>query len=152
MVMMRGMNITLPKALTTPAEFILNEDLCEVIEAEKIDIGALKELTEEAKRLSLQLDEKKLRFVASGRINSLMETFEKSPDDIPLLSTIESALTFLDTIVPDMDLQAAQNALFKVAKGKYGEKKQKAQSDDADAQKWVNLFEKVAGHLDLVVS
>ncbi len=152
MVMMRGMNIALPKALTTPAEFILNEDLSDVIEAEQIDIDALKEHTEEAKRLSLQLDQKTLRFAASRKVNSLMETLEQSADDIALLSTIESALTILNTIVPDMDLQAAQNVIFKTAKMKYGEKKRRAEGGDADATKWVNLFEKVAAHLDLVVS
>jgi len=150
-LMLRNMNINLPKALAAPAEFILNQDLCEVIQAEEMNVDRLKELTDEAARLSLQLDKETLRFEASAKINNLMEMFEQSRDDTQLLSTIESALNILKGIVPDMDLQAAQNVFFTIGKEKYPEMKEKTGAQDEEATKWVQLFELVAGHLGLVI-
>ncbi len=72
-------------------------------------------------------------------------------DDIALLSTIESALKILKDIVPDMDLQLAQNILFTIGKEKYPEMKEKAYAKDERAAKWVKLFELVAEHLGIVI-
>jgi alpha-amylase/alpha-mannosidase (GH57 family) len=151
MLMLRNMNMNLPKALAAPAEFILNQDICGVIDAEEINIDRLEDLTEEAARLSIQLDQTTIRYEASAKINSLMEIFENSRDDIELLSAIESVLNILSSIVPDMDLQTAQNLFFTIAKEKYPEMKKKATAQDEKASKWVELFELIAGHLDLVI-
>jgi hypothetical protein len=151
MLMLRNMNMNLPKALSAPAEFIVNHDLCEVIRAEKMDVDRLADLTDEAARLSLQLDKTTLRYEASAKINRLMEVFEKSRADTDLLSTIERALSILKDIVPDMDLQSAQNLLFTIGKEEYTEVKEKASAQDEDSTKWVELFGSVAGHLGLVV-
>jgi alpha-amylase/alpha-mannosidase (GH57 family) len=151
MLMLRSMNMNLPKALAAPAEFILNQELCQVIEAEDMDINRLKEYTEEVKRLSLQLDKETIRYEASAKINNLMERFEQSRGDIKLLSTIESALKILIGIVPDMDLQSAQNLFFTVAKEKYPEMKTKASTKQENAARWIELFELIAEHLGLVV-
>jgi len=151
MLMLRNMNMNLPKALAAPAEFILNQDLCEVIQAEEINIDRLKELTDEAERLSLQLDKATLRYETSAKINNLMGMFEQSRDDIQRLSTIESVLKILRGIVPDMDLQLAQNLFFTIGKEKYPEMKEKTAAQDEEAVNWVQLFELVAGHLGLVI-
>lgn len=151
MLMLRNMNMNLPKALAAPAELILNKDLCEVIRADEMNIDRLKELTDEAARLSLQLDKETLRFEASAKINKLMEMFEQSRDDINLLSTIESALGILRSIVPDMDLQRAQNLFFTIGREKYPEMKRKKSDGEKKAAKWVELFGLVAEHLGLVV-
>jgi len=151
MLMLRNMHMNLPKALAAPAEFILNQDLCEAIEAEEMDIERLKELTEEAARLSLQLDKATLQYEASAKITNLMEIFEQSRDDVQLLSTIESALKILRGIAPDMDLQSAQNLFFTIGREKYPEVKKKATVQDKEALKWAELFELVAEHLGLVI-
>lgn len=144
------MNMNLPKALAAPAEFILNQDLCQAISTDEINTERLKELTDEAARLSLQLDWTTIQYEASAKINSLMESFEQSCDDIQLLATIESVLEILSHIVTDMNLQSAQNLFFTIGKEKYPEMKEKAAAKDEEAVKWIELFKRVAGHLDLV--
>jgi len=151
MLMLRNMNMNLPKALAAPAEFILNHDLCEVIQAEEMNVDRLRELTDEAARLSLQLDKETLRFEASAKINTLMEMFEQSREDIRILSTIESVLKILMGIVPDLDLELAQNLLFTIGKEKYPQMKEKGAAEDGEAANWVELFELVAEHLGLVI-
>ncbi|MBN2591049.1 MAG: DUF3536 domain-containing protein [Sedimentisphaerales bacterium] len=156
MLMLRNMNMNLPKVLAAPAEFIINQDLFREIQDDNMNLGRLKELTDEAGRLDLQLDKETLRFEASAKINNLMETFESANidwvnDDIELLSTIESALKILKGIVPDMDLQLAQNILFTIGKEKYPQMKEKASQQNEEAAKWISLFELVAEHLGIVI-
>lgn len=151
MLMLRNMNMTLPKVLAAPAEFVINQDLCREIQDEEMNIDRLKELIGEAERLSLALDKPTLRFESSMKINNLFETFEQSHDDIDLLSTIESALKILRGLVPDMDLQLAQNILFTIGKEKYPEMKKKSSSKNKEAATWVKLFELVAEHLGIVI-
>jgi alpha-amylase/alpha-mannosidase (GH57 family) len=149
--MIRNMNMPLPKALSTPAEFILNQDLCRAIQAEKTDLDDLRNLADEAARLSLDLDREKLRFEGGHKISQLMNRFDKSPEDVKMLQNIERTLEILKLITPDIDLQNAQNVFFTIAKSKHPEIKAKAQSGDETAQKWLVHFENLAQHLALAV-
>jgi alpha-amylase/alpha-mannosidase (GH57 family) len=149
MLMMRSMNMNLPKALAGPAEFIVNQELRNLIRAEEIDVNRLKELTDEAARLSLQLDQTTLRYEASAKINGLMKKLEQARDDIQLLITIEGLLNILHSFVPEMNLQTAQNLFFTILKEKYPDMKAKATAKDRNALIWTESFERIAGHLEL---
>jgi hypothetical protein len=156
MQVMRGMNIPLPKALSTPVEFIINNDLCKLIRQDKTDLRHLNKLVNEAARLSLKLDESTIRFEASHKINRLMSdllmsSFGDSPDTIGLLETIEKTIRMLRTIVSEMDLQTAQNVFFTISKGNYPDMKTKAAAGDQTAKKWVDLFRNLAQHLDVKI-
>ena len=151
MLLMRSMNMPLPKALSAASEFILNHDLSGALKADKIDLEHLRSLADEALRLSLKLDETTLRFEASRRINQLMADFEKAPDDLELLATILAALNILSSVISDMDLQTAQNVFFAVGKEKYHENMNKSQAHDNNAAEWIELFESLAGQLGVVV-
>jgi alpha-amylase/alpha-mannosidase (GH57 family) len=151
MQMIRNMNMPLPKALSAPAEFILNEDLCAEIQAVEIDLDRLRVLADEAERLSLSLDKERLSFEGSHKINSLAGRWADAPEDTDLLWSIEKSLEILRTITPQMDLQYAQNVFFTIAKQKYPEMKRKAQAADEEAAKWVEHFGNLAQRLGLVV-
>ena len=81
--MIRNMNMPLPKALSAPAEFILNEDICAAIQADDIDLNRLKDLAEEVERLSLSLDRERLSFEGSRKINSLASMWEGCAGGFP---------------------------------------------------------------------
>ncbi|MFQ6035640.1 MAG: DUF3536 domain-containing protein [Sedimentisphaerales bacterium] len=151
MLMIRGMNMPLPKALSAPAEFVLNQDLCSVISSEQIDLDRLQSLADDALRLKLTLDETTLSFVAGRRINQLMSQLKERSDDVDLLAVIERALCILSNVTSDMDLQAAQNVFFSVGKEKYQQKKKQAQEQDKGAVRWVELFESLSRYLGVVV-
>jgi alpha-amylase/alpha-mannosidase (GH57 family) len=151
MLTIRNMHMPLPRALATPAEFILNEDLSRDVEAEKIDLNRLKNLAEDVRRLSLDLDKDRLRFVFGRRISRLMDRFKESQDDLDLLQTIGKTLEILKTVVPDIDLQNAQNIFFSVAKSKYSKVEAKAQSGNKAAAQWVADFKNLAQQLGLAI-
>jgi hypothetical protein len=147
MQMMRGMNIFLPKALSTPAEFVLNQDLCRVIQKDEIDLERLQVLVDEANKLSLQLDEETLRFVASHKVRRFMDRLENSPEDVELLEMIEVTIKILMTLVSDIDVQTAQNIFFNISKEKYPQMKRKADMGELSAKKWLEHFGNLAHHL-----
>lgn len=151
MLTFRNMHMPLPRALAAPAEFILNEDLCREIEAEKIDLDRLKNLAEDAQKLSLDLDKQRLSFVGGHKISGLMDRFEQSLEDLELLQTISKMLEILQTVTSSIDLQNAQNIFFAVAKSRYSEVEAKAQAGDERAAKWLAEFKNLAQQLGLVV-
>ena len=151
MQIMHGMRMSLPKALSGPAEFILNHDLCRIIRRDPIDIAQLQKLIDEATKLSLQLDTTTLKFEVSRKMNSLMNKFEDSHDDIELLESITTVLGILLDVVPELDLQAAQNVLFGISKEKYPAMLQKADSENGFAKRWCEQFRSLANYLGIVV-
>ncbi|MGA1979878.1 MAG: DUF3536 domain-containing protein [Sedimentisphaerales bacterium] len=151
MQIMRGVHMPLPRALAAPAEFILNQDLCREIESDETDVGQLGKLAGDATKLPLQLDTATLRFEASRKINFLMGKFEDSPGDVKLLERISAILGILLTIVPELDLQPAQNVLFKVSREQYPVMIKKAEAGEQIAKKWCEHFKTLANYLGVKV-
>jgi hypothetical protein len=151
MNIMRGMDIPLPKALSAPAEFVINQDLRRFIEDDKSDLDEIKKLANEAAKLSLQLDDAMLRYEASRRINRLMGRLENSPEDTDLLERIESTMRTLLTVTSELDLQKAQNVFFGIGRQTYPLMCRKADSADTVATKWIQHFKNLAQFLDVEV-
>ncbi len=151
MQIMRGMNIPLPKALSTPAEFILNQDLCLAIQEEEVDINELKKFTEQASLLSLKLEEDVLRFEASHKINNMMQELENSPDDVEMLERIAKILQILSTLIDQLDIQTAQNTFFAISKGTYPKISQNAAAGDEASKRWGESFKILAQYLNVKV-
>jgi alpha-amylase/alpha-mannosidase (GH57 family) len=152
MQLMRSMNMPLPKALSTPAEFILNEDLCEEISLDDFDINRLKVLIDIVKQLSLQIDEPKIRLESSRKINCLMGKLKNAPEDTEILTKIKKLIDILVHIVPELDLEEAQNIFFAISKKRYNEINKKADSGDPWAKDWINCFHDLADCLQITVS
>ena len=148
---MRGMNMPLPKALATPAEFILNQDLCEVIRDDNSRLERLHTLVNEATTLSLQLDMATIQFEVSRKINRLMKRLEESPADVNLLETIEETFEILLTIVSEFNLQTAQNVFFAISKQTYPEMVKKAGLGDQTAKHWLEHFTSLAHYIGVTV-
>ena len=151
MAMIRNMNMPLPKALSAPAEFILNEDICAAIQADGMDLNRLRDLADEAERLSLALDRERLSFEASHKINNMASIWEGTPEDLELLWSIEKGLEILRTLTPEMDLQHAQNVFFRISRHKYPEMKKRAAAADEKAASWVEHFGHLAQRLGLAI-
>jgi len=151
MQIMRGMNMPLPRALSTPAEFIINQDLCRAMQEEEVDIKQLRKFAEQAECLPLKLDETILRFEASRKINDMMRKLENTPKDIKMLEKIGMVLQILLELVDELDVQTAQNALFAISKDTYSEMCKKASSGDKTSKRWVELFKNLAHYLGVKV-
>ena len=151
MQIMRNMNIPLPKSFSAPAEFILNSDLCRMLQDDEAHPEWLQTLAEQVAKLSLQLDKATLQFEANHKINRLMSRLENSPDDVNLLEMIGATIRVLQSLTLELDLQQAQNVLFAISMKKYSDINSRAESGEAQAQKWIEHFKNLALCLNVVV-
>ncbi|MBW8038818.1 MAG: DUF3536 domain-containing protein [Planctomycetes bacterium] len=147
----RGMNMPLPKALSTPAEIIINQQLCRVIQDDRSDLGQVKKLVAQVKRLSLQLVKTTLQFEASRRINRLINKLAESPENVTLLETTEADIGILLATISGLDLHASQNVFFSILRRTYGDMNEKADSGEEKAKEWVEYFKKLASRLNIKV-
>jgi alpha-amylase/alpha-mannosidase (GH57 family) len=148
---MRSMRMPLPSAICDPAEFITNLDLQKAIRAEEFDVRLLKRLTEQVIHFALRIDTLVLRYEASNKINYLMAKLKNSPGDIKLLEKISTGLGILLNIVPELDLQTAQNIFYDLTKTQYSDMKQKCQIADKTAQDWCRHFHNLANYLGVKI-
>jgi len=147
--MMRGMNMPLPKGLSAPTEFILNKELSKLMQSDENDLDRIHALVNEARRLSLNLDETTLGFEATNKINRLMNMLLGSPNNLKLLERIKNTLQVLFEINVRLDLQKAQNVFFELSRKKYPAMRKKARIKNKLAKQWVTHFKDLAGFLSV---
>ena len=151
MQVMKEMGIPLPKALATPVEFVLNMDLQKLLEKEEPDFDQLQKSIEEAKRWSLELDRVTLGFVASRRINKLMEKLYEKPEDVSRMENVETLLWILRLLPLDLNLWKSQNIYFHIGKQLYNSMREKAEKGEGSAKKWVEHFHSLGRYLQVKV-
>lgn len=151
-VMKETTRTPLPKALAVPAEFILNIDLRKLLENEELDLDRLQRLIEEVKKWSFEPDNVILGFVASQRINKLMEKLSQTPEDVPALENIEVILRILSALPLELDMWKAQNVYFSIGKQLYGGMREKAEKGDNNAKEWIKHFNSLGHYLQVKIT
>jgi alpha-amylase/alpha-mannosidase (GH57 family) len=148
----QSFHIQVPKPFRVSSEHILNRDLKRIFEEEEIDTEKLNKLITEITKWSLDVDKTTISFVASSKINSLMEKLSRQPEDAQLISRIEAALKLMSTLPVELDLWKAQNIYFSVGKKLYRPLKDKAAKGESEHQKWVEAFRKLGYYLRVKIA
>lgn len=146
MHVMDELRIPLPKPFAYTAEFILNTDLRRLLEKEELDLDQLQKGISEFKKWHFELDKSTLSFVATSKINALMERFARKPEDLSLMENIEATLKILGALPLELDLWKAQNVYFSIGKELLSRRCKEAENDPA-ARRWVELFDCLGGYL-----
>jgi len=137
---LKEMQIPLPEALATPADFVLNADFRKAMEKKPINLEELSRLIAEFKMWSIKPDRASLGFIISHRVNALMKAFAGRPQDPAPLKTISGLFGILTPLSMELDLWESQNIYFSIGKQAYGEAVDKAGRGDQAAQEWVECF------------
>ncbi len=149
---MKEMKIPLPKALASLADFILTTDLNCALKEEELDLKTIRKLVDEFKKWSFSPDGEGLGFVATQRINSLMEKLCRDPQNLPLLEAIENVFRMLTELPLDLDLWKSQNVFFSVTRTLYQKMKKKSDRGEDGAKKWIENMEKIGRYLKVKIS
>ena len=134
--------LPLPRMLMTVVEFVLNRDICLLLESDSIDIERLKILVEETKRWAFKRDQANFSFIASQRVSALIAKLSEHPDDLTLMDKLIIVLELLESLNLDLDLWRAQNIYYSMSKSIYTEILAQAGSDSL-ALNWVKSFERL---------
>jgi alpha-amylase/alpha-mannosidase (GH57 family) len=149
MQVMREMRIPVPKAFATATELILSTNIRHELLSEELDLKEILRLVQESERWSLELDKQNLGFVASQRVNSLMQRLAGIPEDTTLLETIGNVLRVLSTIPLELDLWKAQNIYFLIGTQRYDEMEKRSNQGDSNAKTWLEHFNRLGEHLNV---
>lgn len=141
--------VTLPRALATVIEFILNRDLIDLLQGEDINMQQLTTLVDDIKRWSLERDRSKLSYVTTNKINELMKRLSRDIDHVELMATIEGLIRTMSNLGLEFDLWKAQNICFSIYRQIYPQKEKLAQQNDTKANRWVTQFNRLGNILKL---
>lgn len=140
---MNKLKVPLPRILSTTVEFILVADLCKALQDDQADITRLKKLAAEMQKWSFKRDKTTLSFVASQAVTRLIAAFKNQPDDLRVLERLSETLKVVKSLQLDLDLWETQNLYYSLNKTRYGEQRRRAEKQDANAARWVSLFDKL---------
>ena len=147
MQVMKEMRIPLPKAFATATELIIGTDIRKELRSEELDFERIEKLVEETKRWSLELDMKSLGFVASERINSIMEELSKVPEEVDHLQKLQDLFGVLSALPMQLDLWKAQNTYFSIGEDRFQAMQQRAAAGDENAREWIEHFKGLGNYL-----
>ncbi|MCK5215278.1 MAG: DUF3536 domain-containing protein [Candidatus Omnitrophica bacterium] len=147
----KQLNIPLPKMLANTVLVMINTDLLKAIGSEIPDFVRLKELVDEVKNWSLEIDKVTLEFVSRRKINNMMDELAAHTQRVQILEIVETLLRILHPLSLDIDLWKAQNVYFTVGKNVYFEMKAQSEQGHENAQKWIAAFDKLGEYLQVKV-
>jgi len=151
MLGMSDLGIPIPRALTTPLEFVLNRELREHLEADPPDIEALRRSSNEFARWPAQIERASLGLAASRRIGSLLETLVDTPQDISLLEQICGMLEVLAKFDLSLNLWEAQNSYFRIGSTLFADTQRRVEQGSREAGQWLDAFERLGRLLTVKV-
>ena len=152
MSFLHGVGMPFPKPFAAAAEFILNRDMKEVLEAEKPDPDRLERLISEVTKWVVDIDKPALGLAAGSMINSLMENLTLNPEDLLLLQELEHTLRLLSSLPLDLDLSGSQNTYFRLGQTLYSVMKRRSESGEEKAVEWLEAFHRLGRHLHVKVN
>jgi len=151
MLAMEDLQIPMPKALSTPLDFILNHDLHHLLESERIDLEKLQQIYDNFKKWNINPEQPILGFKAAVCINRLMREFAENPDDFSFLETIVKTIELLQSLPMELDLWEAQNIFFAIEKEHFKKLEKQTSEDDETSSLWKDHFSKLGELLHIKI-
>jgi len=106
--------IAMPRSLSIPGEFIVNQDLLETIQTKPLDIQKIHRLTEQAESFHFDLDKTTLDFVLSKEILDLLHQLKSDKREINHLINISFFLTLAGELEIELNLWKSQNVFYHI--------------------------------------
>jgi hypothetical protein len=136
-----------PKALSTAAEFVLNASLHRVLESDELDLGRIEQLLREARLEDVSLDERTLAYAFGKRLEATARRFGADPSRLEVLERLEAFTALVRRLPFDVNLWQAQNVCYRARYTVHGQARNRAAKGDREAQRWLDRFRALAGHL-----
>jgi alpha-amylase/alpha-mannosidase (GH57 family) len=148
---LRSLGNPLPKAFAAAAELVLSLDLKRSLENPASDPEETQGLLAQREILGVDLDSKGLSYALAQALETLAIRLESSPENPDLLRRMTSTVALARKPPFHVDLWRAQNACYELRQGTYRHQKEQADTGDAVAAEWVDLFRELSGRLGVRV-
>jgi alpha-amylase/alpha-mannosidase (GH57 family) len=146
------LNVPLPKAYRTTAEFVVNLNLKQAFEEEDLDRDYISNLLEEARVLQVEVDAASLEYALRKALERLAQSFRDHVLELHFLQHLDDALTLAGELPFEVNLRKVQNICYEQLQNAYPQWRQRAARGQEKAQIWVDHFvalgEKLAIRVD----
>jgi len=146
-----SINLPIPRSFKGAAEHVINMELKRLFDNDTIDIERLSHLISEVKKWSLDVDLDAISYIASKRINSMMEGLSTDHKDLMTINMIEELLKLLGSLPLKLNLYKAQNLYFFIGKQILKDIKEKAEMGDMPSRRWLDAFRKLGYYLHVKI-
>jgi hypothetical protein len=144
-------DLPLPRAFMLAAEFVINHDLRAEFDTADIDIPHTQALLADAASLKVPLDKAGLGFALKRTLETLARSLRENPLDIDTLESLTIAARLARALPLSVDLWKVQNYYYEMLRTRFESQSAISQSGDADAARWVKLFEELGAQLEVAV-
>ena len=151
MQVMKDFDMSLPDALTVPAEFVLNQDLSRLISEDMLNIDELERIANEIEYFDFQFDKPAISLKIKARVDRKMRWLRGDPGNMELLEKLESLFSAISKIGIRLDLWKAQNLYFLIYKENFHKMAEKAQKADKKATEWIQTFKRLEKYMEVKV-
>ncbi|MEG6549844.1 DUF3536 domain-containing protein [Desulfocurvibacter africanus] len=142
----------LPRALTSAAEAVLNDELHALFSSESVDLGKLDRVVTNLQRWKIPLDKAGVGLPAERHVTRIMERAVQEPHDTEALITLKELLESLSRLQLDLNLWKAQNTYFTLHRTVSPAMGKRASEGDPSAQRWLDTFSALAPLLSIKVA
>jgi hypothetical protein len=139
----------LPRRFQAAAEFAIDFNLRNAIDAEMPDIPRALGLLEESRHAGVQLDVAGLNFTLQLAIERLAHRFLTEPSQMGLLETLIAAIELTRVMPGETNLWRTQNIYWQMLQTEYPEVARRAAAGDEDGRPWVERFRALGDRLNM---
>ena len=149
------LDMPLPRAIHTAAEFILNVDLRRALDVDDLDVDRIQALFDEAQHAHITLDEAGLGYALGETLYSLslqmLAELATTPTDLTALQRLETAVDMVHAFPGEVDLWQVQNIYYRMLRTAYARFCERAEQGDDGARAWRDRFMALGHKLDVRV-
>jgi alpha-amylase/alpha-mannosidase (GH57 family) len=149
---LKDLGIPRPGALGTAADFLLNLSLRRAFEEENLDMGLIQHFLDVSVLEGASLDQGALEITIRKGLEKLAEQFLHRVEELPLLQKMDTALDITDSLPFRINLRDAQNRYYEILQREYPKFRDRADTGDEEAGRWVSLFTSLGAKLSVRVN
>jgi hypothetical protein len=143
---------SMPGALKSAAEFVLNRDLSRRFAANKTDEDAIRKLLAEASMWSVQLDAAGLGHVFRQTLEKRAAELVSNPDSVALVTQLVRMVELARSLPFAVELRGTQNLYHRLLITVFAEFQRREKNGDPTARGWVGQFVKLGITLSMSVA
>jgi alpha-amylase/alpha-mannosidase (GH57 family) len=140
MQFLRHTHMPIPRVLVNAAEYVINHDLWNAIQAEPLDSQKMLEVLEEIHVWGVTVDSAKMELVVRQKLEMMMGRFAINPAEAGLMAEIRTVLKLLGQMDTEVNYWQVQNTYHSMAQTVTQGFSAAARAGDQEALHWLEGF------------
>jgi hypothetical protein len=135
-----SLELPIPLAFKTAAQFILQLHLRRVLQEEIVAVREARTYLEQARLVGVDIVDVGVSYLWRQNLEHLATRLAATPDDLASLETLTGIAQLITEQGYDVDLWHTQNECYKLVQSEWPLKKRQAYDGNIDAERWLELF------------